>query len=83
MSAGCTATGCTGPGGSALSRNRLEATCRPGNVASQRVLERVGFRQEGLLRGHVVVRGHRQDSLLYGLLAGRTARAATPPARQG
>jgi len=44
---------------------RVEATCRPGNDASRRVLLRIGMRQEGVLRSHVVVRGERQDSLLF------------------
>lgn len=47
---------------------RLEATCRPENVGSRRALEKAGLQVEGLLRGHVVVRGTRQDSLLLGAL---------------
>ncbi len=48
-----------------LGLERVEATCRPGNVASQRVLRRIGMQQEGLLRSHVLIRGHREDSLLF------------------
>ncbi|SBT52278.1 GNAT family N-acetyltransferase [Micromonospora auratinigra] len=49
---------------------RLWAGTRPENVGSQRVLEKVGFRREGLLRGRLPdVDGARVDSLLYGLLA--------------
>lgn len=48
-----------------LALERVEATCRPGNVASQRVLRRIGMQQEGLLRSHVLIRGHREDSLLF------------------
>ncbi len=47
---------------------RLAATCAPGNVGSIRVLEKAGLRREGLLRGHVLVRGERRDSLLFARL---------------
>lgn len=51
---------------------RLELTTDPENVASQRVAERCGFRQEGHLRSHVLIRhsGQRRDTLVYGLLPG-------------
>ncbi len=51
---------------------RLELTTDPENFAAQRVAERCGFRQEGHLRSHVLVRhsGQRRDSLVYGLLPG-------------
>ncbi|WP_369053332.1 GNAT family N-acetyltransferase [Kineococcus terrestris] len=48
-----------------LALERVEATCRPGNLASQRVLRKIGMRQEGLLRSHVMIRGRREDSLLF------------------
>ncbi|WP_432542639.1 GNAT family N-acetyltransferase [Kineococcus sp. SYSU DK002] len=48
-----------------LGLQRVEATCRPGNVASQRVLRRIGMQQEGLMRSHLLVRGRREDSLLF------------------
>ncbi|WP_446218511.1 GNAT family N-acetyltransferase [Micromonospora sp. IBHARD004] len=49
---------------------RLWAGTRPENVASQRVLEKVGFRREGLARGRLPgPDGTRVDSVLYGLLA--------------
>ena len=51
-----------------LGLERLAATCRPGNIGSIRVLEKARFRREGHLRGAVVVRGHRQDSLVFGRL---------------
>ncbi|MEZ0491540.1 GNAT family N-acetyltransferase [Kineococcus sp. TBRC 1896] len=50
-----------GPAGLA----RVEATCRPENTGSRRVLEKIGMQREGLLRSHVVVRGRRCDSLLF------------------
>lgn len=48
-----------------LGLDRVEATCRPGNVASQRVLRRIGMQQEGMLRSHLLIRGRREDSLLF------------------
>jgi RimJ/RimL family protein N-acetyltransferase len=48
---------------------RLVAGTSPANAASQAVLERVGFRREGLLRGRLpTADGGRADDLLYGLL---------------
>jgi len=49
----------------ALGLARVEATCRPGNVALQRVLAKIGMQQEGLLRSHILIRGRREDSLLF------------------
>ncbi len=51
---------------------RLELTTDPQNAASQRVAERCGFRQEGRLRSHLLIRhsGERRDSLRYSLLPG-------------
>jgi len=49
---------------------RLWAGTRPENVAAQRVLEKIGFRREGLLRGRLPgPDGTRTDSVLFGLLA--------------
>jgi [ribosomal protein S5]-alanine N-acetyltransferase len=49
---------------------RLEADIDPRNVASGRLLERMGFVREGLLRERWVVDGEVSDSALYGLLEG-------------
>ena len=43
---------------------RLEITCAPGNVASQRVAERCGF-----VRSHMRFKGGRRDTLVYGRVA--------------
>ena len=48
-----------------LALERVEATCRPGNAAWQRVLRKIGMQQEGLLRSHMLIRGRREDSLLF------------------
>lgn len=51
-----------------LEFNRFEAEIDPTNTASGRALERLGFRQEGLLRQRWIIDGHVSDSALYGLL---------------
>lgn len=53
-----------------LAAVRLELTCAPENVASQRVAERCGFVHEGRLRSHIRFRGGRRDSELFSLLPG-------------
>jgi len=52
-----------------LGLERIWAVCDPENVASIRVLERAGLRYEGRLRGDLLVRGERRDSLLWAILA--------------
>jgi RimJ/RimL family protein N-acetyltransferase len=47
---------------------RLEARCSVENVASQRLLERLGFLREGLLRSYFELHGRRVDNYLYALL---------------
>jgi RimJ/RimL family protein N-acetyltransferase len=49
---------------------RLELTCGPDNLASQRVAERCGFTREGVLRSHLPFKGRRRDTVLFGLLPG-------------
>jgi RimJ/RimL family protein N-acetyltransferase len=51
-----------------LELRRLEAEIDPRNAASAKVLERLGFRQEGMLRQRWILRGETSDSGLYGLL---------------
>ncbi len=48
---------------------RAEAHVRVGNTASERVLERLGFRHEGIKRGLLRHQGERVDANLFGLLA--------------
>ena len=59
-----------------LALHRLEADIAPRNTASTRLVERVGFRREGLRRERWFVGDDVQDSALYGLLA--RDYAATP-----
>lgn len=47
---------------------KLMAYVHDRNVASCRVLEKVGFRQEGLLREHYIINGVPENELLFGLL---------------
>jgi len=47
---------------------RITATCDPRNVASERVLQKVGMTKEGQLRETVYLEDHWRDSLIYGML---------------
>ncbi|KVE35348.1 MULTISPECIES: GNAT family N-acetyltransferase [Burkholderia] len=51
-----------------LRLRRLEADIDPRNVASAKLLERLGFVREGLLRERWIVGDEVSDSALYGLL---------------
>lgn len=53
----------------ALHLRRVEADIDPRNEASVRLIERLGFVREGVLRERWLVAGDLQDSALYGLLA--------------
>lgn len=56
-----------------LRLHRLEAACIPTNVASIRLLEKVGFKREGLARQYLCINGRWQDHILYALLASDVA----------
>ena len=49
--------------------NRIEADIIAGNTASMRVLEKLGFHEEGILRERVYKDGKYHDIHLFGLLA--------------
>ena len=49
--------------------HRLQAAIRPENLPSQRLVERLGFRREGLLRRYLDIDGDWRDHAAYGLLA--------------
>lgn len=51
-----------------LGLNRVEAACMPGNTASMGVLEKTGFRREGLARGYLRINGRLEDHVLYARL---------------
>ncbi|WP_300007606.1 GNAT family protein [Pseudonocardia sp.] len=54
---------CLGPAG----LHRLEATVRPENAASRRVLEKLGFREEGMFRRYLDVDGAWRDHLCFAI----------------
>lgn len=47
---------------------RIQATTSAGNLASQKVLEKVGFRNEGTMRKSAYIRGEWRDDYLYSIL---------------
>lgn len=64
--------------------NRVEIRTDPANARSRAVPERLGFRQEGVLRAVGLRHGRAYDHVVYGLLrdewrAARGAAAAAPP----
>jgi ribosomal-protein-alanine N-acetyltransferase len=52
-----------------LRLHRIEAACIPDNARSVRVLEKAGFRREGLLRSYLRINGEWHDHYLYALIA--------------
>jgi len=69
----------------AMGVHRVVANCNPANVASWRVLEKIGFALEGHLRRNIFFRFDEegrplwQDTLEYGLLGDDDAGGAAPP----
>jgi ribosomal-protein-alanine N-acetyltransferase len=51
-----------------LELHRLEAACLPTNAASIKLLEKTGFKREGLARRYLRINGVWQDHLLYARL---------------
>jgi len=47
---------------------KIWAKADPRNRRSWRVMEKLGMTREGLLRGHLKVRGERVDDVYYGIL---------------
>lgn len=52
-----------------LGLHRIEAACMPENERSRRLLDRWGFREEGLARQYLKINGVWHDHALYALLA--------------
>lgn len=52
-----------------LGLHRLQADIRPENGPSQRLVERLGFTREGVLRRYLDIDGEWRDHLAYALLA--------------
>ena len=61
-----------------LGLRRIWASCDPDNAGSRRVLEKVGMRVEGLLRGDLVIRGDVRDNLLWGILEPEWRKGTNP-----
>ena len=51
-----------------LELHRIEAHVEPENIASESVLQKIGFTREGLLREREFYRNKHQDLIVYGLL---------------
>ena len=51
--------------------HKISATCDPDNVASARILEKIGMRREGVLHDHLLVRGEWRDRLLWAAIRGQ------------
>jgi ribosomal-protein-alanine N-acetyltransferase len=49
----------------AFGLTRVLATCRPENLASVRVLEKIGMLQVDYLRGHKHIDGEARDSVVF------------------
>lgn len=47
---------------------KLTARVNDANIASSRILEKMGMQREGVLRGEALAEGERYDLLVYGLL---------------
>lgn len=60
--------------GFAAGGRKATAMVASGNVASQRVMQKLGFQLEGTLRLHYLIEGVPHDELAYGLLASEWAR---------
>jgi [ribosomal protein S5]-alanine N-acetyltransferase len=52
----------------AVGLHRLQADIRPENTPSRRLVERLGFREEGLLRRYLDIDGQWRDHVAYALL---------------
>jgi ribosomal-protein-alanine N-acetyltransferase len=56
-----------------LGLHRVAIEIRPENAASLRVVEKLGFRYEGLIKGHMHINNDWRDHYLFGLTAGEAA----------
>ena len=69
---------------SSVMLHRVEATVRPENAASRKVLSKVGFREEGLLKRYLDVDGGWRDHLLVAITSEEIeGSAAAQLVRQG
>ncbi|WP_374656525.1 GNAT family N-acetyltransferase [Phenylobacterium sp.] len=52
-----------------LALHRLEAACLPSNAPSRKLLNRAGFREEGLAQAYLKINGVWRDHVLFGLVS--------------
>lgn len=52
----------------ALQLHRIQALCKPENMASARVMEKVGMSYEGIMREYIFIKGTWWDSKMYAIL---------------
>jgi ribosomal-protein-alanine N-acetyltransferase len=57
-----------------LNLHRIEAACLATNEPSKNLLNKAGFRQEGIARRYLLINGEWQDHVLFALLAEDAAR---------
>ncbi len=48
--------------------HRIQATCDPNNIASSKVLEKIGMSKEGILRENILIKSGWRDSAVYSVL---------------
>jgi ribosomal-protein-alanine N-acetyltransferase len=65
-----------------LELHRVNAACLPSNVASQGLLRKLGFGQEGYARDYLRIDGRWQDHLLFAALAGDATEQAAARAAE-
>ncbi len=56
-------------GFNSLASHRIIATCQPENVASRKIMEKIGMRKEGHFKKCIFRRGKWIDELFYAILA--------------
>ena len=54
----------------AMDLSRIEAACLPTNIASRRLLEKTGFKYEGVAQSYLQIHGRWQNHVLYANLRG-------------
>ena len=54
-----------------LRLHRIEASCLPHNEPSKKLLQRLGFEEEGYAKAYLQIDGHWQDHVLWGKRATR------------
>ncbi len=51
-----------------LTLHRVEAACLPANIASRRLLDKCGFREEGYATKYLKINGEWTDHVLFAML---------------